>query len=170
MQMASKEYIESMKLPFRNRGYVKVSIGVVNSDAQNNAKVTNTELLYLANKEKPFDGYDVNKIYATCEQNFSKVDGTMYFPPRKDSGLEIYNNGIITNEILGSAKIEFTDKSGLDIKGITIDFGHCYPTEFTIETNLTTRIYKNSSEKFVTEDSFDGTNYFWIKPKTMVYD
>ena len=56
MQMASKEYIESMKLPFRNRGYVKVSIGVVNSDAQNNAKVTNTELLYLANKEKPFDG------------------------------------------------------------------------------------------------------------------
>ena len=168
MQMASKEYIESMKLPFRNRGYVKVSIGVVNSDAQNNAKVTNTELLYLANKEKPFDGYDVNKIYATCEQNFSKVDGTMYFPPRKDSGLEIYNNGIITNEILGSAKIEFTDKSGLDIKGITIDFGHCYPTEFTIETNLTTRIYKNSSEKFVTEDSFDGTNYFWIKPKTMV--
>lgn len=33
---------------------------------------------------------------------------------------------------------------------------------------MTTRIYKNSSEKFVTEDSFDGTNYFWIKPKTMV--
>ena len=56
MQMASKEYIESMKLPFRNRGYVKVSIGVVNSDAQNNAKVTNTELLYMENKEKQFDG------------------------------------------------------------------------------------------------------------------
>lgn len=168
MQMASKEYIESMKLPFRNRGYVKVSIGVVNSDAQNNAKVTNSELLYLANKEKPFDGYDVNKIYATCEQNFSKVDGTMYFPPRINSSLEIYNNGIITKEILGSIKIEFTDKLGLDIKGMTIDFGHCYPTEFTIETNSITRTYKNSSQKFVTEDSFDGTNYFLIKPKTMV--
>ena len=37
MQNASKEYKESMKQPYRNRGYIRVSIGVVNSDAQKNA-------------------------------------------------------------------------------------------------------------------------------------
>ena len=37
MQAVSDAYIESMIEPFRNRGYIKGSIGIINSEAQNNA-------------------------------------------------------------------------------------------------------------------------------------
>ena len=37
MQAVSDAYIESMSEPFRNRGYIKGSIGIINSEAQNNA-------------------------------------------------------------------------------------------------------------------------------------
>ncbi len=33
MQQASDKYIESMKLPFRNRAYIRGSIGIINSEA-----------------------------------------------------------------------------------------------------------------------------------------
>ena len=49
MQLVSKEYKEAMQLPFRNRAYIRVSIGVVNSDAQNNAVLDDdTELTYYS--------------------------------------------------------------------------------------------------------------------------
>lgn len=38
MQKASDKYIESMKLPFRNRAYIRGSIGIINSEAQKTAK------------------------------------------------------------------------------------------------------------------------------------
>ena len=47
MQLVSKEYKEAMKLPHRNRAYIRVSSGVVNSDAQNNALIDGeTQLTY----------------------------------------------------------------------------------------------------------------------------
>lgn len=170
MQLASKEFEQAMKLPFRNRGYIRVSIGVVNSDAQNNARVDmeNTKLTYFSNGSHPFNGYMVNKEYATCEQDFSKVDGSMYFLPEKGSGYELYNNGIVTNEILGSVYINFNGVVGLDIKGLTIDFGEYYPTRFTIETDKGIKAYENNKSLFVTEDSFDGTSYIIITPSIMV--
>ena len=36
MQKVSKEYKEAMKKPFRNRGYIKATIGIINNDAQDN--------------------------------------------------------------------------------------------------------------------------------------
>lgn len=169
MQLVSKEYKEAMKLPFRNRAYIRVSIGVVNSDAQNNAVLDEeTELTYYADGKKPFDGYTVTKPYATAEQNFSKVDGSMYFLPKETDGYSYYNNGIVTNDILGSVYISFGGLVGLDIKGLTIDFGECYPTQFTIQSDSGTKSYDNDKQLFTTEDSFDGTSYFIITPITML--
>lgn len=169
MQLASKEYKEAMQLPFRNRAYIRVSIGVVNSDAQNNASLDEeTELTYYSDEKKPFDGYTVAKPYATAEQNFSKVDGSMYFLPKETDGYSFYNNGIVTNDILGSVYISFGGLVGLDIKGLTIDFGECYPTQFTIQSDSGTKSYENDKQLFTTEDSFDGTSYFIITPITML--
>lgn len=168
MQLASKEYKEAMQLPFRNRAYIRVSIGVVNSDAQNNAVLDEeTEITYYADGKKPFDGYTVSKPYATAEQNFSKVDGSMYFLPKETDGYSYYNNGIVTKDILGSVYISFGGLVGLDIKGLTIDFGECYPTQFTIQSDPGTKSYENDKQLFTTEDSFDGTSYFIITPITM---
>ena len=170
MQLVSKEYEQTMKLPFRNRAYIRVSIGVINSDAQNNAQVDmeSTKLAYFSNRSHPFNGYVVDKVYATCEQDFSKVDGSMYFLPQKGMGYELYNNGIVTNEILGSVHINFHGILGLDIKGLTIDFGEYYPTRFTIETDKGIKSYENNKSFFITEDSFDGTSYIIITPSIMV--
>lgn len=169
MQLVSKEYKEAMKLLHRNRAYIRVSIGVVNSDAQNNAVLDDdTELTYYSDGKKPFDGYTVTKPYATAEQNFSKVDGSMYFLPKETDGYSFYNNGIVTNDILGSVYISFGGLIGLDIKGLTIDFGECYPTQFTIQSDSGTKSYENDKQLFTTEDSFDGTSYFIITPITML--
>ena len=169
MQLVSKEYKEAMQLPFRNRAYIRVSIGVVNSDAQNNAVLDDdTELTYYSDGKKPFDGYTVTKPYATAEQNFSKVDGSMYFLPKETDGYSFYNNGIVTNDILGAVYISFGGLVGLDIKGLTIDFGECYPTQFTIQSDSGTKSYENDKQLFTTEDSFDGSSYFVITPITML--
>lgn len=169
MQLASKEYKEAMQLPFRNRAYIRVSIGVVNSDAQNNAVLDDdTEFTYYSDGKKPFDGYTVTKPYATAEQNFSKVDGSMYFLPKETDGYSYYNNGIVTHDILGAVHISFGGIVGLDIKGLTIDFGECYPTKFTIQSDSGTKSYENDKQLFTTEDSFDGTSYFIITPITML--
>lgn len=169
MQLVSKEYKEAMQLPFRNRAYIRVSIGVVNSDAQNNAVLDEeTELTYFSDGKKPFDGYTVTKPYATAEQNFSKVDGSMYFLPKETDGYSFYNNGIVTHDILGAVHISFGGIVGLDIKGLTIDFGECYPTKFTIQSDSGTKSYENDKQLFTTEDSFDGTSYFIITPITML--
>lgn len=169
MQLVSKEYKEAMKLPHRNRAYIRVSIGVVNSDAQNNASLDEeTELTYYSDGKKPFDGYTVTKPYATAEQNFSKVDGSMYFLPKETDGYSYYNNGIVTKDILGSVYISFGGLVGLDIKGLTIDFGECYPTQFTIQSDSGTKSYKNDKQLFTTEDAFDGSSYFIITPITML--
>ena len=169
MQLVSKEYKEAMKLPFRNRAYIRVSIGVVNSDAQNNAALDEeTELTYYSDGKKPFDGYTVTKPYATAEQNFSKVDGSMYFLPKETDRYSFYNNGIVTNDILGAVYISFGGLVGLDIKGLTIDFGECYPTQFTIQSDSGTKSYENDKQLFTTEDSFDGSSYFVITPITML--
>lgn len=169
MQLVSKEYKEAMQLPFRNRAYIRVSIGVVNSDAQNNAVLDEeTELTYYSDGKKPFDGYTVTKPYATAEQNFSKVDGSMYFLPKETDGYSFYNNGIVTNDILGAVYISFGGLVGLDIKGMTIDFGECYPTQFTIQSDSGTKSYENDKQLFTTEDAFDGSSYFVITPITML--
>lgn len=168
MQVSSNEFDEAMKKPFRNRGYIRISIGVVNSDAQNNAELKNTKLTYFANQKKPFVGYDVGKIYAMPEQDFTSVDGQMYFLPDRTAGYDYYNNGIVTDSLLGSVRLEFGRFTGLDIKGLTIDFGECFPTKFTIESDSGTKTYTNDKRLFVTEDSFDGTSYIEIKPTQMV--
>ena len=72
MQAVSDAYIESMNKPFRNRGYIKGSIGIINSDAQNNATANNKQnaFTYFSNIKRPFTSYSVNQVYATGEQNF----------------------------------------------------------------------------------------------------
>ena len=169
MQLSSKAYQESMNSPFRNRGYIRASIGVVNSDAQRNASADygQNDFTNYSDIKKPFDGYSVSKIYATAEQDFSKLDGTRYFLPYE--GESYFNNGLVTRQLLGSIYIGFNDLHGLDIKGLTIDFGDCYPIDFTIENETNKRLYEgNNSRYFVTEDVFDGTSYLIITPVKMV--
>ena len=168
MQSASKAYKQAMKLPLRNRAYINIVIGVINQNAQKTACVdsVNTPLAYFSSPSKPFNNYEMDPLYATAEQGFSKVDGSMVFLP-KEHDEAIMNNGIISKDIKGSILIVF-GISDLDIKGLTIDFGECYPTEFSIETDSEVKIYSNTTSKWSTEDVFDGVSYIKITPVSMV--
>ena len=170
MQNASKEYKESMRQPFRNRGYIRVSIGVVNSDAQKNASADDSRnnLTYYSNTKNLFNGYTVDKPYATCERDFTKVDGTMYFLPKESSGMQYYNNGIVTQDFMGTIYICFNTSYSLDIKGLKINWGEYYPIDFTIENDTNTRSYEgNNKANWTTEDTFDGTTYLIIRVSKM---
>lgn len=99
MQKASDKYIESMKLPFRNRSYIRGSIGIINSEAQKTAKFSDdTEFTAFSNGNDVFTKRAAKAIYATAEQDFSKVDGSMYFCPT--SGAATYMaSGVVTKDI-----------------------------------------------------------------------
>lgn len=171
MQAVSDAYIESMKNPFRgNRAYIKGTIGIINSDAQDSATVDNGKnaLAYFSNLKKPFNEENVTRIYATAEQGFSKLDGSRYFLPKKNSGASFYNNGIVTNELLGRIYISFKSVPKLDIRGMTIDFGDCFPSKFSIENDDVKYTYENDKRLFVTEDVFDGTSRIIITPISMI--
>lgn len=84
MQNASKAYKQSIKGIGRNREYIKATIGVINSEAQKNVALDDvTEVTYFSNKRKPFDHYTVDNVYATQEEDFTKIDGSMYFYQKK---------------------------------------------------------------------------------------
>ena len=172
MQTVSEAYKNSIKGMKRNRGHIRVTIGVVNQLAQYSANAVNSHnnLIYFSMPQANdvFFGNSTIQMYATDEQDFTKVDGSMYFAPDPDFGGTFYKNGIVTNSLLSPVYIEFVGHSDLDIKGLTIDFGECYPTSFTVQTNNTTHTYENDTRYFSTEDIYNGSDYFIITPLTMV--
>lgn len=169
MQKVSKAYKEAMKKPLRNRAFIHVSIGVINQDAQKTASVDTPEnfLASYSSPSKPFNNYEIDSIYATAEQGFARTDGSMVFLPR-DAGEVLMNNGIVTEELLGSVLVRFGMEE-LDIKGLTIDFGECYPTAFTIESDVGIKEYtENTSALWSTEEVFAGISFLKITPTAMV--
>lgn len=170
MQTASSSYKKSMGKPLRNRAYIRAYLGVINSKAQQNITADNgrNSFMWFSNMIEPLYGDLPDKVYATAEQDFSTVDGSMFFPPYQGAGFDLYNQGIVTNDMCGSATFTFHEFDGLDIKGMTIDFGDCYPTEFTISNDIVTRQYKNNARLFQTEDTFDETSFITISAVSMV--
>lgn len=166
MQTVSKEYKKSIAKPLRNRGYIRVTIGVVNSDAQKSVSVEEDNLAYFANPTAPLDGIVPTRIYGTCEKNFSKVDGSMYFLPPEGSS-SYYNNGIVTEELVGAIYFKFETQGSFDIKGLVINFGEEYPTILEIENDTVKHRYSNDKAEFTTEDVFDGTTYIIVRALRM---
>lgn len=169
MQVVSRAYKNSIRQIGRNRGYIKISIGVVNKEAQKSIGIDTdkTELTYFADA-KVRDAKKVSQIYATTEQNFTRIDSNYYFLPPQDSGAIYYPNGVVTKDILGWVTFDFGKHTDLDIKGLTIDFSDCYPTEFYIADSKKIRHYTNDSRYFRTEDTFNDTSFIRIQPLKMV--
>ena len=163
MVKVSNAWKQAMSKKLRERIYVSVGIGIINQEAQSSGYVS-SESLYWSNG-KIFDSIENNLYYATMEQNFFKVDGSMYFAPENNQFQTIVN-GEVTLDILQPIRIDFPIFYG--IKGITIDFGEYYPTQFTIETSEKTITYDNNSSNFTTNDVLGETNYIIITPISMI--
>lgn len=166
MQNVSKKYKESMKSLNRNRGYIKATIGLVNSQVQNEIKLDKqTKTVEYSNDIAPFDGEEVTRIYATAEPGIAVLDGNAFFLPR--TGTDYYNNGIVTADIMGTVTMVLANSH--TIKGLTVNFGKCYPTEFDVITNNGTTRYRNANEVWTTEDVFTDITFITIEPTQMRY-
>lgn len=166
MQTVSREYKRSMKEKLRNRSYIRVTIGVINQEAQSSAYVPRPEnYTYYSNLKWPLDNYQVQELYATCDQDYTAVDGSMYFLPRAREDV-VLNQGIVSEELPGSIEIQFPIR--YDIKGLTVEFGRAYPVDFRIESdNKTVEIAGNATEHFVTEEIFEGATFLRFVPASM---
>ncbi len=164
MISVSNAYKQAMSKRLRDRAYISVGIGIINQDAQESGKV-NTDLGYWS-KGNVFDTNQSNIEYATLENNYFRVDGTMYFMPENEGLAQFLTNGIATSDVLQPIRIDFPQIYA--IKGITLEFGSAYPTEFRIETAEKTLNYTNDASKFVTHDVLGDTDYITITPISMV--
>lgn len=167
MYQVSQPYKKEMKKPFRNRSYIRVVLGMINQEAQNSVFADNPDnYTYFSNLTAPMDNQKVTELYASCEEDWSSVDGSMYFLPRLKEDV-ILNAGIVTEDILGN--IEFRFPIELSIKGLTIDFGKAFPVDFIIESDYNTvEIRGNAGKDFVTEEVFENATYLRLIPSKLV--
>ena len=169
MYNVSQAYKESMKNPIRNHSYMKVMLGLINQEAQASAEVENqTQYTGFSDLQTIFTKNDIGNQYATYEQGFWKADGEKLFIPCDES--DYIKNGLITDGLFsGTVLIQFSFGYGAsDLRGLTIQFGECYPTEFTVITSDGTEYpYENDSDYFETDQVFENTESITLKIEAM---
>lgn len=164
MQKVSKAYKESMKSSLRERAYIMISFGLVNQEAQGKATVDNGSYAYYSNKDNIFGEHIDDTVYATLEEEFTKVDGSMFFLPRATEGGRYYDTGIVSDKLVSEARCEVVislNTIATDFKGLTINFGENYPVDFDIvgSTGQTIEFRGNTKSKWSTEEVLENTTY-----------
>lgn len=164
MQKVSKAYKESMKSSLRERAYIMISFGLVNQEAQAKATVDNGSYAYYSNKDNIFGEHIDDTVYATLEEEFTKVDGSMFFLPRATEGGRYYDTGIVSDKLVSEARCEVIislNTIATDFKGLTINFGENYPVDFDIvgSTGQTIEFRGNTKSKWSTEEVLENTTY-----------
>lgn len=164
MQKVSKAYKESMKSSLRERAYIMISFGLVNQEAHAKATVDNGSYAYYSNKDNIFGEHIDDTVYATLEEEFTKVDGSMFFLPRATEGGRYYDTGIVSDKLVSEARCEVVislNTIATDFKGLTINFGENYPVDFDIvgSTRQTIEFRGNTKSKWSTEEVLENTTY-----------
>lgn len=162
MQKVSKAYRESMKSSLRERAYIMLSFGLLNQEAQAKAKVEKGDFAYFSNSSNVLSEKTDDTVYATLEENFTRVDGSMFFLPRRNDSDTYLDTGIISNELLSQAQFELTinlNIAATDFKGITINFGENYPVDFDMvsSSGQVIEFRGNTLSKFSTEEVLENT-------------
>ena len=164
MQKVSKAYKESMKSSLRERAYIMLSFGLVNQEAQAKARIAPGDFAYFSNAANLFSEKSAEMVYATLEEDFTKVDGSMLFLPRRNSSDTYYDTGLVGGTLLSEAQYELTinlNTGATDFKGITINFGENYPVDFDMvsSSGQTIEIRDNTLAEFTSEEVLENTTY-----------
>lgn len=163
MYKVSTSYKNSMKDSLRNRSFMMISFGLINQEAQAHAKIEGSDFAYFSHQSDMFGQRTDDVVYATLEQDFTRVDGSMYFLPRESMGT-YYDTGLISRNIVpasGYTLIISLNVPATDIKGITINFGEAYAVDFDICTSSggVVEIRGNDQRVFSTEEVLERTTY-----------
>lgn len=166
MYRTSGAYKSEMQEYHRLDSYVWVYLGLINRDAQAAASI-GSELTDFSQTDI-FDNSRFIGYYATAEEDFAKVDGSLYFTPEDARYYNVFNQGAVSKDILGSITFEFSETIG-KFGGLTLDFGDRYPTEFTATNGKETYAYTNDKAGlFIAEGNFYDSDYITITPISMV--
>lgn len=173
MQKVSSAYKESMKSLLRNRGYIMVSFGLLNQEAQAKATVGEGDFTYFSDKQNVFKDREIVGAYATLEENFTKVDGSMLMLPRSGSSV-FYDTGLTGKTLVSDGAYSFEIKLNIlstNFKGVTIEFGDNYPVDFDLafDNGETAEIRGNNKSVYVSEQVFEGVTAFTLKAYSMKY-
>jgi hypothetical protein len=141
-----------------------ISFGLVNQEAQAKATVDNGSYAYYSSKDNIFGEHIDDTVYATLEEEFTKVDGSMFFLPRATEGGRYYDTGIVSDKLISEARCEVIislNTIATDFKGLTINFGENYPVDFDIvgSTGQTIEFRGNTKSKWSTEEVLENTTY-----------
>lgn len=147
-----------------------LSFGIVNKEAQNNATVLKKGLAPYSSPDLIFKKSTNLVDFATLEQDWLKVDGSMFFPPNST-----YNNlktGAVSENTVDENGVELTvnlNVPAVDIKGLTINFGANYPVDFDIltDTEQILEVRGNTQSEFKTEEVFSGITQIKLFVKNM---
>lgn len=165
MKSVSKAYKEAMNSYIRNRGYVTISVGAVNQEAQASASI-DTDALYFGNSYV-FGNNQYDTVYATMEEDFVRADGSLLFAPEEDDIVVPTDTGYIAEDILGAVVISIP--SPHEIIGLTLKFVEdCYPTRFRVASETESYVFTNDSSDFQTLKYFGETETLTITPLEMV--
>ena len=165
MQKVSKAYKESMKSSLRERAYIMLSFGLVNQEAQAKARIDESgDFAYFSNSATLFSDKADFPVYATLEENFTKVDGSMFFLPRRNASYSYYDTGLVSGSLVSKARYELLiqlNMAATDFKGITINFGENYPVDFDMvsSSGQVIEFRGNTEEVFSTEEVLENTTY-----------
>ena len=162
MQKVSNAYKESMASALRERGYIMISFGLVNQEAQAKARIGSGDFAYFSNSANVFSEKTDDTVYATLEENQTKVDGSMFFLPRRNSSDSYYDTGIISEDLVSTGQYELTINLNMlptDFKGITINFGENYPVDFDMvgSNGQVIQFRDNVESLFTTEEVLENT-------------
>ncbi|MFV0552921.1 MAG: hypothetical protein ACK5L6_13525 [Anaerorhabdus sp.] len=149
-----------------------ISFGLVNQEAQAKAKIGDGNFTYFSNKNNVFSEKTDDTIYATLEENFTRVDGTMFFLPRRNTSDTYYDTGLISENLVSNAQYELTinlNIAATDFKGITINFGENYPVDFDMvsSSGQVIEFRGNTESLFSTEEVLVNTTFVKLVFYTM---
>ena len=150
-----------------------VSFGLLNQEAQAKATVGEGDFTYFSDKQNVFKDREIVGAYATLEENFTKVDGSMLMLPRSGSSV-FYDTGLTGETLVSDGEYSFKIQLNTlptDFKGITIDFGDNYAVDFDLifDSGEVAEIRGNDKAVYVSEQVFEGVTAFTLKAYSMKY-
>lgn len=169
MQRVSTAYKKEQLNYLRNENYVYVYLGVISREAQSNA-YSNGGFTIYSSPQSVFSNNDFEAYYTSADENYCKVNDSMYFMPRDYDCFALWQ-GLVTQEIADSVTFTFLPYKRLDIKGLTIDFGDYYPTSFSVTNGNIQYTYDYTNDHpgvWDCEDVFRNTAQITIIPHQMV--
>lgn len=171
MQNVSAAYKESMGKPLRDRGYIRVVVGVVNIAAQANAIISGSQHS-LSDISLVFKDGTQNVKYAFLEENMIKVGDSdiLFLPSNKNQWL---NKCFISADYgsSGNADAVISFDGEISFDNVIFNFGDHYPVDFDLTDNNgnTYEIRNNDQEKVNIENQFANVSSLTLHVINMIY-